>query len=373
MTTPAGWYDDGSGDLRWWDGQQWTTHVRTAEHTPPAAPALPAAPAPTAADATKAAAATEAAVPDIPAAPEQPFAPPYALPGQEHPLPGSGTTDPYGATTHSNATSSHGPNTPYGTTAPYGIPPYGTTTAYGAAPAAPPRRRVSPAGIAGLAAAVIGVVLACIPPVALAGWVLLGIALVVSVVSLFLRGAKWPGIAGLSVAIVGSALAGAVALVTLGLTAAVEAGGGSTPAPSPSASAAPTSATDPSDIEGAEMVAFEDLAVGDCLPYVDYTDVDQIYELPVVPCDQPHTDEVFYIFEVEDGEFPGDSALQETAWDGCLAQFESFVGLTYEQSELDFYSYQPTKGSWNRADDRAIQCIVYSYEDVTGSLQGAAR
>ncbi|WP_374009876.1 DUF2510 domain-containing protein [Leifsonia sp. LS-T14] len=26
MSTPAGWYDDGSGRLRWWDGTQWTDH-----------------------------------------------------------------------------------------------------------------------------------------------------------------------------------------------------------------------------------------------------------------------------------------------------------------------------------------------------------
>jgi hypothetical protein len=26
MSTPAGWYDDGSGRLRWWDGDQWTDH-----------------------------------------------------------------------------------------------------------------------------------------------------------------------------------------------------------------------------------------------------------------------------------------------------------------------------------------------------------
>jgi hypothetical protein len=29
---PAGWYDDPSGEgLRWWDGNQWTEHVHTAE------------------------------------------------------------------------------------------------------------------------------------------------------------------------------------------------------------------------------------------------------------------------------------------------------------------------------------------------------
>lgn len=30
----AGWYDDGSGAMRWWDGQIWTDHVQ-----PPTAPA----------------------------------------------------------------------------------------------------------------------------------------------------------------------------------------------------------------------------------------------------------------------------------------------------------------------------------------------
>ena len=35
MTTPAGWYDDpgapGSGQLRWWDGTAWTSHVRPGQ------------------------------------------------------------------------------------------------------------------------------------------------------------------------------------------------------------------------------------------------------------------------------------------------------------------------------------------------------
>lgn len=33
MTTPPGWYDDGSGHQRWWDGRQWTAHVQTTVAT----------------------------------------------------------------------------------------------------------------------------------------------------------------------------------------------------------------------------------------------------------------------------------------------------------------------------------------------------
>lgn len=31
MSTPAGWYDDGSGKQRWWDGSQWTDQFQTPE------------------------------------------------------------------------------------------------------------------------------------------------------------------------------------------------------------------------------------------------------------------------------------------------------------------------------------------------------
>jgi hypothetical protein len=30
QTTAAGWYDDGQGAVRWWDGQQWTEHTQPA-------------------------------------------------------------------------------------------------------------------------------------------------------------------------------------------------------------------------------------------------------------------------------------------------------------------------------------------------------
>jgi hypothetical protein len=40
-TTPPGWYDDGHGAMRWWDGTRWTEHV-AAQDAPPAPAADPA-------------------------------------------------------------------------------------------------------------------------------------------------------------------------------------------------------------------------------------------------------------------------------------------------------------------------------------------
>lgn len=37
-TTPPGWYDDGHGALRWWDGVQWTEHVAQPDPEASAAP-----------------------------------------------------------------------------------------------------------------------------------------------------------------------------------------------------------------------------------------------------------------------------------------------------------------------------------------------
>ncbi|MFT4260248.1 DUF2510 domain-containing protein [Microbacterium sp.] len=179
MTTPAGWYDDGSGRQRWWDGNQWTEHF-----------------APVAEDAA-------ATVPDgsaTDAAPEETLAPTEILP-------------PYAAASDYSPTAVYEPAPAYSPTATYPpatgyaapSPGYPIALAYAAAPAEP--KPMSILGLIGLGLAVIGVILACIPAVMIAGWIVLFAGFVISIVSLFLKGQKWPGITGLVIAVVGSIVA----------------------------------------------------------------------------------------------------------------------------------------------------------------------
>ncbi len=112
------------------------------------------------------------------------------------------------------------------------------------------------------------------------------------------------------------------------------------------------------------------IRVGDCL---NEASGEVVSEVPVVPCDQPHDEEVFFDFELEGTDYPGDDAVQTQANDGCLAQFEPFVGLAYESSSLDFYPYTPTQESWEQAGDRVVSCVIWDPAgQVTGTLAGAA-
>jgi len=74
--------------------------------------------------------------------------------------------------------------------------------------------------------AIVGFIFACVPGALIVGWVLLPIAFVLSIVSLFLKGdRKWMGIVGLIVSIVGT-IVGFVVFFAVVATAANEAFGG---------------------------------------------------------------------------------------------------------------------------------------------------
>lgn len=94
--------------------------------------------------------------------------------------------------------------------APYGLPPASTI----------PAKKFNLLGLISLIAAAVGFILVCIPPIAVIGWILLPIALIVAVVSLFMKGqGKGLGIAGLILSVVGMIAGALVGIIMLVLAA----------------------------------------------------------------------------------------------------------------------------------------------------------
>jgi hypothetical protein len=112
------------------------------------------------------------------------------------------------------------------------------------------------------------------------------------------------------------------------------------------------------------------LEVGDCFAEVSEG---ELMTVPVVPCSEPHIYEVYAQSSLPEGDFPGADAILEQTEELCIAEFESFVGLSYEESVLDVFYLSPTEETW-LVGDRAVTCSIYDPgEEVTGSLRGTER
>ncbi len=115
---PAGWYPDGQGGQRWWDGSQWTAHTQPAggSSTPPAAPQAPQTPL--APGAPGGDLPTQIAPNRASGYPQQPQQPPASAPPQQ----------PYGAPAGQQPYGGAPQQQPYG--APAGQSPYGAPGGY---------------------------------------------------------------------------------------------------------------------------------------------------------------------------------------------------------------------------------------------------
>lgn len=135
------------------------------------------------------------------------------------------------------------------------------------------------------------------------------------------------------------------------------------------------------DAASTEAVEPNDLEVGDCWNPVDFS-VDPssgpegIYSgVEPVPCRQPHTAEVYVIFDLEGTEYPDDEGVVAECQLGCLDGFEEFVGREYADSALDVNVIGPSRKSWTLKDDRTVVCSVFDNhgEPLTGSMEGSER
>lgn len=240
MTTPAGWYDDGSGRQRWWDGQQWTEHfapeaAAPAEAEITSADEVPASevPAVEGAAAYGTPAAEEPSIDDTVIRPSgetviTPEAQDWSVPSTTP----ADSSDPNGFAAGATAATTPlddgisayaAPAAPVYPAAAPGQPASGYPGsapvypgAYAAAPGGYPAaapyanaapegpKKLSVLGLVGLGLGVLGTILVFIPVIGFIGFIVLAAGFIVSLISLFLKGKKWPGIAGLILAVVGT-------------------------------------------------------------------------------------------------------------------------------------------------------------------------
>lgn len=110
-----------------------------------------------------------------------------------------------------------------------------------------------------------------------------------------------------------------------------------------------------------------DLRAGDCLAPDPETE-GEISDVPVVPCAEPHSQEVFAAVEHPAGPYPGAGAVSIWADGACLGELEATLDLTLADGV--FISYLlPTFDGWNKHDDRRVVCVLVfpDQDDAVGS------
>jgi hypothetical protein len=95
--------------------------------------------------------------------------------------------------------------------------------------------------------------------------------------------------------------------------------------------------------------------------------MDSIDPNPMISCDDPHDREVFYTYNIDDTEFPGEDALDENVRTECTAQFEAYVGAPLESSSFELRAMYPSEATFGQAGDTEVICLLSSAETVTGS------
>lgn len=122
-------------------------------------------------------------------------------------------------------------------------------------------------------------------------------------------------------------------------------------------------------IIGAGSIDAFHVRIGDCFDDTNEDD-DGINSLPGVPCDKPHDNETYAVFDLSVATYPQGDGMSELAHASCLEHFESFVGRDYDSSSLDITTLYPSADSWNE-DDREVVCAVYDME--LSKLEGSVK
>lgn len=121
------------------------------------------------------------------------------------------------------------------------------------------------------------------------------------------------------------------------------------------------------------------MIAGQCLDALP-DEAQQTYAVMVIPCEDPHTYEVYAQTKIDIGSptppgtpYPGGLTVSNAAEAQCLSAFEQFMGLSWEESNYDVQAWWPSAESWTAKKDRTVLCGVYRVTGGTtkGSVRGS--
>ena len=134
-------------------------------------------------------------------------------------------------------------------------------------------------------------------------------------------------------------------------------------------------------------VNVNELEVGDCTLDNDLVDKleaedDINYQYWVTPCEQEHSTEVFYKYDLRDDftDFPGRQSFLDMVSEVCHPAFEIYVRLSIDEMNLNYSSeieklgigvFYPLEESWYTHGYKFLDCFVYNTngELMTGSVK----
>lgn len=163
-------------------------------------------------------------------------------------------------------------------------------------------------------------------------------------------------------------------VAAVALVVSVACGGGDAASDSTTSSDGTASATVAATTVATATVGSGDvfeLKVGQC--FDDPDQFENVTDLEMLACDEAHDNEVYALFDLPAGTFPGVSVIEDLAGTGCHDAFAGYVGLDYASSVLDFSWLAPTPRSWESGDQEVV-CIVYDLDlkKLTDSVKDSA-
>lgn len=120
------------------------------------------------------------------------------------------------------------------------------------------------------------------------------------------------------------------------------------------------------------------LQLGDCFDSAaldsESSETVQVTTVEVMPCEQTHDFETYYVLGVPEEEYPGEKKVLEFAVELCAEKFQGFIGRGYAKSTLEFVYFYPTERSWRFLEDTDVACVVTDPEgSIRGTLRGSDR